>query len=89
VTQCPHLLFVGLFATLGDAFAPIKGFFNFYHPTGPLSGVTTTAIAIWLASWFVLNRLWAAKSVATGKISAVSFVLLLLGMLVTFPPFMD
>ena len=81
--------FVGLFATLGDAFEPVKNFFNFYKPTGALSGVTTIAIAIWLVVWYVLHRLWSPKSVSVGKVSAISFVLLLGGLLLTFPPFMD
>src|SRR5450759_4505627 len=45
-------LALGVFAFAGDAFATVKHAFNFWNPTGPLSGVTLTAIAVWLAAWF-------------------------------------
>ncbi len=38
-------------------FPTIARFFNFYKPTGPLSGVTTTAIIIWLILWMILLSL--------------------------------
>lgn len=80
---------VGLFALAGDASKAIAHFFTFYTPTGPLSGVTTSAIVVWLFSWFVLSRQWGAKSVALGRVTFISFVLLALGVMLTFPPFMD
>ncbi len=80
---------LGLFATLGDAFAPVGNFFNFYNPTGPLSGVTTSAIVIWLASWAVLGKSWARRTVNMTKINVIAFLGLLLGVLLTFPPFVD
>ncbi|WP_420481991.1 hypothetical protein [Burkholderia thailandensis] len=80
---------IGLFALAGDASKAIAHFFTFYTPTGPLSGVTTSAIVVWLLSWFVLSRLWGTKSVALGRITLISFVLLALSVMLTFPPFMD
>ena len=80
---------VGLFALAGDAFRSVAHFFTFYKPTGPLSGVTTSAIIVWLLSWFVLSRQWSTRSVALGRVTAAAFVLLALGVLLTFPPFMD
>ena len=80
---------VGLFALAGDAIHAIARFFTFYTPAGPLSGVTTTAIIVWLLSWFVLARQWQAKSVALGRVTAIAFVLLAASLLLTFPPFMD
>ncbi|WP_254367171.1 hypothetical protein [Paraburkholderia sp. NMBU_R16] len=80
---------VGLFALAGDAFRSFAHFFTFYKPTGPLSGVTTSAIIVWLLSWFVLSRHWGTRSVALGRVTAAAFVLLALGVLLTFPPFMD
>lgn len=80
---------VGLFALAGDAFRAFAHFFTFYKPTGPLSGVTTSAIIVWLLSWIVLSRQWSTRSVALGRVTAAAFVLLALGVLLTFPPFMD
>ena len=80
---------ISLFALLGDAFPAFAHFFNFYKPTGPLSGVTTTAIAIWLILWAILSRSWKEKSLAMAKINTVSFVLLVMGLVLTFPPLGD
>nr|WP_253958983.1 hypothetical protein [Paraburkholderia fungorum] len=80
---------VGLFALAGDAFTAFAHFFTFYKPTGPLSGVTTSAIVVWLLSWFALSRQWGARSVALGRVTTVAFLLLALAVLLTFPPFMD
>ena len=80
---------LGVFALLGDAFNGIKNFLNFYNPTGPLSGVTTLAIVVWLAAWFVLAKKWDGRDVAMTRVSVVAFVLLAVGFALTFPPFMD
>ena len=80
---------VGLFATAGDAWPAVSRFFTFYQPTGALSGVTTSAIILWLVVWYALSRRWGARSVAIGKVNLAAFVLLALGVLLTFPPFMD
>ena len=80
---------LSVFAVVAVASKPAARFFTFYLPTGPLSGVTAAAILLWLVAWFVLARLWHNKNVAIAKVNAVAFVLLLLGVLLTFPPFAD
>jgi hypothetical protein len=80
---------LGLFATLGDAFPAVGNFFIFYTPTGPLSGVTTSAIVVWLAAWLVLGNAWAKRTVNMVAVNVIAFIGLLLGVLLTFPPFMD
>lgn len=80
---------LGLFATLGDAFPAVAKFFNFYNPTGPLSGVTTSAIVVWLVAWVMLGTSWRARTVSMTAVTVVAFLGLLLGVLLTFPPFMD
>jgi hypothetical protein len=80
---------VSLFGLLGDAFPALAHVFNFYNPTGPLSGVTTAAIVIWLILWFVLSRCWGEKSLPMCKINAIAFLLLGAGLLLSFPPFGD
>jgi hypothetical protein len=80
---------LGVLALLGDAFAGIKNFLNFYNPTGPLSGVTTVAIVVWLGAWFVLARMWDGQDVAINRISLVALALLAVGLFLTFPPGMD
>ena len=80
---------VAFFAILADKNAAIKSSMVFYKPTGPLSGVTTCAIIIWLACWFVLERRWRGREVVLGRINAAAFILLALGLLLTFPPIAD
>lgn len=80
---------LAVLAIAGDQSASIKAHLSFYKPTGPLSGVTTTAILIWLATWVILNRRWHKKSVALKPISAAALVLLTLSIALTFPPLAD
>lgn len=80
---------LGVLALLGDAFNGIKNFLNFYNPTGPLSGVTTVTIIVWLAAWFVMAKKWDGRDVALSRVSTVAFVLLAVGLFLTFPPGMD
>jgi len=80
---------VSAFGWLGDAVTAAGRFFNFYNPTGALSGVTTTAIGIWLVLWAILARAWGEKSLRMGRVGAVAYVLLVAGLLLSFPPFGD
>jgi hypothetical protein len=80
---------LGVLALAGDAIPAVRAALNIYNPSGPLSGVTTAAIVIWLATWFGLSRVWAHRMVAMGAITKAAFAMLGLGILLTFPPFMD
>ena len=81
---------LGILALAGDAFPAINHLLTFYTPTGALSGVTTTAIIIWLVAWFILARRWGTMTVvALARINLVAFALLAVGVLLTFPPVMD
>ena len=78
---------LGILAVAADASRPIAHCLTFYTPTGPLSGVSTVAIVIWLAVWIILARFWRTRTVAMAKVNVAAFVLLGLGLLLTFPPF--
>src|SRR5690349_5878637 len=80
---------LGILAFWGDASDAMGKFLNFYNPVGTLSGVTDIAIIVWLVAWFILNRMWRNQTVALGKINTAAFVGLVIGLLLTFPPFMD
>jgi hypothetical protein len=80
---------VALFALLADKIPAIKSLMNFYRPTGPLSGVTTCAIVAWLAAWMILHARWRKRTVAIASISTAALVLLILTVLLTFPPIAD
>jgi hypothetical protein len=80
---------LSILALVGDASPRVAVMLKFWPPTGPLSGVTDIAIVIWLALWFVLSRLWASRSVSLKRVNAMSLILLVLAILLTFPPIMD
>ncbi len=80
---------LGVLALAGDGSKAVARLLTFYSPTGPLSGVSTVAIAIWLVTWIVLARFWGAKTIAMAKVITAAFVLLGIGLLLTFPPFAD
>jgi hypothetical protein len=81
--------FMGLIGLAADASKPIAKLLTFYLPTGPLSGVSSVAILLWLAAWFILSKHWQTKTVAISKTNAMAFALLAFGILLTFPPFAD
>jgi len=80
---------LAILAVAADKFALIKKTLDFYNPTGPLSGVTTTAIGVWLLSWAILEWRWKNRTVAAPAICAVAFALLILSLILTFPPAAD
>jgi len=81
--------FVAVFAILGDQSAFFKKLFVFYKPTGPLSGVTTSAIVVWLVVWFLLHRRWSWRMVNMARVRTAALILLFLALLLTFPPLAD
>ena len=80
---------LAVLACAGDKLAAVKNSLIFYKPTGPLSGVTTAAIFIWLLIWGILEWRWRNTTVAVGRVSAVALSLLGLSLLLTFPPVVD
>jgi len=81
--------FMGFVTTLSAAVASFSAALNWYNPAGPLSGKTTLTVIIWLVVWAVLGKQWQDKDVDFDKIAMIAIVLLLLGILGTFPPFFD
>ena len=80
---------VAVFAILADQSATIKSAMIFYRATGPLSGVTTSAIFAWLAVWALLHARWRNRNLAQARVSVLALVLLIAGLLLTFPPIAD
>jgi hypothetical protein len=80
---------LAVLAFAGDKSASAKNLLVFYKPTGPLSGVTTAAILIWLFTWGILEWRWRNRTVAVGRTNAIALTLLGLSLLLTFPPVVD
>jgi len=82
-------LALALFVILAEAMTSVKNALNFYNPVGPLSGKTTMAIVIWILSWIILHSAWKNKQVSFAGVFTASLILIILGLLGTFPPFFD
>jgi hypothetical protein len=80
---------LGVFAVLADHATWFGRRMIFYRPTGPLSGVTTCAVVVWLLAWIILELRWQKKTVRTRPVVVAALVLLALGLLLTFPPVSD
>ena len=78
------------FCTLPTNSPALHGMLNFYRPTGPLSGVSTAAMLVWLAAWALLHYCWRkAQCRDCGASTRIAFLLLACGLLLTFPPIAD
>ena len=77
------------FALTADKVASFKSLMNVWKPTGPLSGVTTCAIVIWLVVWVILDWRWHKETVDLARINTIALILLALSLLLTFPPVGD
>ncbi len=82
-------LSLGILTVAGDASKSFARHLILYRPTGPLSGVTTTAIAIWLLTWALLSRRWSTRDIALRPILTIAFLLVAVSLLLTFPPVID
>jgi hypothetical protein len=82
-------LALAVLAMAADRSATLQHLMVWYRPTGPLSGVTTSAIIVWLGVWGTLTVRWGKREVALRPICAISLALLVLGLLLTFPPLAD
>ena len=75
---------MGLFVVLNEA-----GIFAapaLYGPAGGVTGRTAFAVVTWLVAWAVLHQRGKNSEVAAGRIHAVTLSLILLGIVLTFPP---
>ena len=72
-----------------DRFAVFARWMIFSKPTGPLSGVTTSAIVIWLIAWGIFELRWRNRNLPMNRVSIAAVVLLVVALLLTFPPLAD
>lgn len=82
-------LTLAVLAVAADKSSAVKSMLVFYKPTGALSGVTTVALVIWLVAWGGLEIRWRTRTVALGLVCWVALGLLVLSILLTFPPIAD
>ncbi|MBI1802370.1 MAG: hypothetical protein HY259_10340 [Chloroflexi bacterium] len=80
----------GLTVTLTEAIPNLKTFMGGFNAgVGPLAGKTGTGMVIWLAAWVVLHFMWKDKDVKFDPIFIWTLILIIGGLLGTFPIFYD
>jgi hypothetical protein len=77
---------LGLFVTWSEASTGMKDWLQWNDRVGPLAGKTILATIAYFASFLVLGFLWRGRSFALRSILIVSGILVVLGLLFTFPP---
>jgi hypothetical protein len=82
-------LALGILTLAGDAVPAAAALLNIWTPTGPLSGVTSLTIILWLMSWFFFSQRWAAREVNFKQVNVMAAIMIFAGLLLTFPPVMD
>jgi hypothetical protein len=81
-------LALGIFTTLAEASESIKvDVFEWSTRVGALSGKTALAVAAWLVAWAVLHVVLRSKPFETRRALVISLVLVMLGLIGTFPTF--
>jgi hypothetical protein len=78
---------LGLVTVLSPTGSAFSNLLTLYAPVGPLSGKTTAAVMLWLFAWGGLNRLWRHRNVNFSLVFGLALVLIGLGLVGTFPPF--
>jgi len=80
-------LVFGLLTILVQVSPAVRNALQFYQPAGQITGLTTLSVAAWLISWYILFRLWKERQVPFSWVFAVTLLLIVLGLVGTFPPF--
>ncbi|MGO9410184.1 MAG: hypothetical protein ACLQCB_05455 [Spirochaetia bacterium] len=80
------LAVTGIISTLAEAMAAFGKALVWSKPVGDLSGKTIIGIAVWLVCWLILGLAWKDRDVSFRPVVIVSAILLIVGLLFTFPP---
>jgi hypothetical protein len=76
----------GLMTALAEASTAIRASLNWYNPAGPLSGKTGVGVIAFFVAWLLLHMAMRGKNVNFSRATTVAFILLAIGLILTFPP---
>ncbi|HEX6337374.1 MAG TPA: hypothetical protein VFZ85_10500 [Jiangellaceae bacterium] len=79
---------LGLVTTVAAASETVNDWLRLSESVGPLSGKTIFAVVAWLVAWAVLHALL-RRSRVSGAILVITAVLVLIGLIGTFPIFFE
>lgn len=77
---------LGLFITLAEASTGMKDWLQWNDRVGPLAGKTILAVLAYFGSFLILGLVWRGKTFALRSILTAAVVLIVVGVLFTFPP---
>lgn len=83
------LAVTGIMSTLAESIAAFGKGLTWSKPVGNLTGKTIIGIAAWLVSWLILSLVWRDRDVRFAPVIVISAILLVIGLLFTFPPFFE
>jgi hypothetical protein len=78
---------MGLVTTLGEASTDIADALQWNDRVGPLSGKTLITVIVFGLAWALLTALWRRANPSLRSITIASTVLIVLGLVGTFPTF--
>lgn len=78
---------IGVMTTLAEVSAGLGSFLTWNKGVGPLSGKTSIGVIGFFVAWLILSRMWGKKDIAFSTIYLWTAILLIAGLLLTFPPF--
>jgi hypothetical protein len=78
---------MGLVTTLGEASTGIADGLEWNDRVGPLSGKTLITVIVFALAWALLTVLWRRSNPSLRSVTIASVVLIVLGLVGTFPTF--
>ncbi|MBZ0281711.1 MAG: hypothetical protein K8L97_13315 [Anaerolineae bacterium] len=79
-------LVLGITIILSEVSADFKTFLTWHSGAGPLSGKTGLSVIAFVVSWVLLHYAFQRKAISLTTSFIVTVVLVVLGLLLTFPP---
>lgn len=77
---------VGAMTTLAEASSSLRSALNWWAPAGPLTGKTGVGVIVWLIAWVLLDARYRGREAHMGRVVLWTWMLIALGVLLTFPP---
>jgi hypothetical protein len=78
---------LGILTTLTEANSSVEDALKFNARVGPLSGKTIVSVIVFLVLWGVFHVMWRRKDPAPGRVFLWTWILLAIGVVLTFPIF--
>jgi hypothetical protein len=79
-------LVLGIAVVLAEVSPGAKAFLTWSKGVGPLSGKSSVAVIAFLVSWAILHYAFQRRAISLTTSFIITVVLLVLGLLLTFPP---